>query len=184
MITLYHGSPFRVEQPLVSIGRPNLDFGQGFYLTRLQRQAETWAQTISGRQKEQPAQAWLNTYSFDFDAAIAGGYRILRLDAYDRRWLDFIAGSRHGEQPWADYDLIEGGVASDKVVDAIEAYLGGLADMEHTLGKLAYAQPNHQICLRNQQLIDEHLKCIDSRLITDTNDTNVTDTPQKGGNAC
>lgn len=179
MITLYHGSTVCVDRPLVSAGRVELDFGQGFYLTRLQQQAVEWANRLQLVRRS--PQAWLNTYHFDFDAALASGYRVLRLEAYDRRWLDFIAGSRHGEQPWADYDLIEGGVANDKVVDAIEAYLSGLAGIEHTLGKLSYAQPNHQICLRNQQLIDEYLKCIDSRLITDTN---VTDSTPKGGNPC
>ena len=29
---LYHGSNVIVEQPLVSIGRKDLDFGPGFYL--------------------------------------------------------------------------------------------------------------------------------------------------------
>lgn len=168
MITLYHGSPFCVVQPLASAGRKNLDFGQGFYLTRLREQAETWAVIISSRQKENRApEAWLNIYEFDLEAALADGYRLLCLESYDRQWLDFISASRHGEQPWAEYDFIEGGVANDKVVDAIEAYLVGLADLEHTLGKLAYAKPNHQICLRNQVLIDRHLHYVSSRLITE-----------------
>ena len=33
ILTLYHGSTHRVEHPLVTLGRKNLDFGQGFYLT-------------------------------------------------------------------------------------------------------------------------------------------------------
>lgn len=167
MITLYHGSPFRVPAPLVSAGRKNLDFGQGFYLTRLREQAETWAVILSSRQKgNHPLEAWLNIYEFDLEGTLADGYRLLHLEAYDRQWLDFIAASRHGEQPWAEYDFIEGGVANDKVVDAIEAYLSGLADLEHTLGKLAYAKPNHQICLRNQTLIDRHLHHVGSHPIT------------------
>ncbi len=28
MITLYHGSVIEVRKPLVTLGRPNLDFGQ------------------------------------------------------------------------------------------------------------------------------------------------------------
>ena len=32
---LYHGSNVIVEHPLVSIGRKDLDFGPGFYLTPL-----------------------------------------------------------------------------------------------------------------------------------------------------
>ena len=36
---LYHGSNVIVEHPLVSIGRKDLDFGPGFYLTPLFEQA-------------------------------------------------------------------------------------------------------------------------------------------------
>ena len=41
--TLYHGSTDIVERPLVSIGRKDLDFGPGFYLTPLHEQASQWA---------------------------------------------------------------------------------------------------------------------------------------------
>ena len=39
MLTVYHGSTYRVEQPLAGVCRPNLDFGVGFYLTDLKDQA-------------------------------------------------------------------------------------------------------------------------------------------------
>ena len=32
-ITLYHGSPERVEQPLLAKGKLTNDYGQGFYCT-------------------------------------------------------------------------------------------------------------------------------------------------------
>jgi hypothetical protein len=51
-------------------------------------------------------------------------------------------------------------------VDAVEAYLAGLADVEHTLDKLAYALPNNQMCLLNQQLIDTCLTYMGSYRIT------------------
>lgn len=35
MITLYHGSYIQVGKPLVKLGRKKVDFGQGFYLTKL-----------------------------------------------------------------------------------------------------------------------------------------------------
>lgn len=53
------------------------------------------------------------------------------------------------------------------MVDAVEAYLAGLADVEHTLAKLAYAQPNNQLCLLNQQLIDSCLVYVDSCLVNE-----------------
>lgn len=39
MLTVYHGSTYRVEQPLAGVCRSNLDFGIGFYLTDLKEQA-------------------------------------------------------------------------------------------------------------------------------------------------
>lgn len=159
-ITVYHGSTHRVEHPLVALGRKNLDFGQGFYVTTYREQAIQWAmrQQILRRSQE----AWLNVYVLDMEKVSAGNYALKRLDGYNNEWLEFIAASRHGQTPWQGYDLIEGGVANDKVVDAVEAYLAGLADVEHTLNKLAYASPNNQICLLNQELIDTCLTFVDS----------------------
>ena len=44
--TLYHGSSDIVEHPLVNIGRKDLDFGPGFYLTPLHEQASQWATRV------------------------------------------------------------------------------------------------------------------------------------------
>lgn len=179
MIILYHGSTLSVEQPLANAGRANLDFGPGFYLTRLPNQAEEWALRL---QLLRPyAKAWLNTYEFDLTSALNEGYRMMTFESYNRHWLDFIAASRHGEHPWQEYDIIEGGIANDRVVDTIEAYLSGLADIEHTLGKLVYAKPNNQICLRNQQLIDQHLHHIDSKLIAPSD---IAASQEKGDTLC
>lgn len=40
---VYHGGTEIVEHPQVSKGREGLDFGKGFYVTDIQRQAELWA---------------------------------------------------------------------------------------------------------------------------------------------
>ena len=49
MITLYHGSYMEIPEPLAKAGRQNLDFGPGFYLTKLKDQAEAWAAIIASR---------------------------------------------------------------------------------------------------------------------------------------
>lgn len=61
MITLFHGSYVPVQTPLVKLGRKKVDFGQGFYLTRLRQQAESWAYTIAER-KGRNAQPVFNFY--------------------------------------------------------------------------------------------------------------------------
>lgn len=52
MKKVYHGSIVDVVKPLVSLGRPNLDFGQGFYLTDLEDLAKRWAVRIGTRKME------------------------------------------------------------------------------------------------------------------------------------
>ena len=41
---VFHGTTLIVETPLVGVGRKNLDFGEGFYLTNIRQQAIDWAQ--------------------------------------------------------------------------------------------------------------------------------------------
>lgn len=151
-LTLYHGSTLIVEHPLVNIGRKDLDFGPGFYLTPLYEQAFKWANRIKAIRNSE--YAIVNTYNFSYPTDC----NIKRFDAYDKEWLDFIVDSRAGRQPWIGYDIIEGGVADDRVIDAVEAYINGYADVEHTLRQLVYHKPNYQICLLNQEMADKFLQ--------------------------
>jgi len=70
---LYHGATGRVDKPLVSVGRPELDFGPGFYLTCDRGQAEKWARTKASRKIN--GIACLNVYSFDSDAFTRSDFR-------------------------------------------------------------------------------------------------------------
>lgn len=63
MIVLYHETTLRLEQPLACVEREDLDFGKGFYLTRLRDQAERWA--IRVQLIRLSSDAWINMYEFD-----------------------------------------------------------------------------------------------------------------------
>lgn len=129
---LYHGSTVVVEKPIVSIGRKDLDFGPGFYLTNLYDQASRWAKRI--QMIRNADHAVINTYKYDEPV----NCNVLKFDAYNREWLEFIVESRQGKQPWAGYDIVEGGVADDRVIDAIEAFINGYSTVETTLSLLIY----------------------------------------------
>ena len=150
---LYHGATMRVEHPLCDFGRADLDFGRGFYLTDLQEQAEEWAARQADSRKETGI---LNVYEFDKDSAIEQ-YQYQLFPAYDRDWLHFIVNSRNGLKPWADYDIIEGGIANDRVVDTVNLYSLGLMDEETALSRLSEHKPNSQICILNQEVIEKYL---------------------------
>ena len=46
MTFLYHGSFVSVPSPLTGVGRRELDFGPGFYVTNIREQAERWARRV------------------------------------------------------------------------------------------------------------------------------------------
>lgn len=154
MMNLYHGSYVQVDRPLVDVGRRNLDFGRGFYLTNLQSQAEKWALVVGGRYNDTD-EGIVNVYHFD--EQLFANYKVLSFAHYDLDWLDFVVANRHGEDAAKGYDAVEGGVANDQVIDTIEDYEMGRITASMALDQLAYKKPNHQLCIRNQEIID---KCL------------------------
>lgn len=154
MIEVYHGGTEPIAHPLVSAGRDGLDFGKGFYITMMREQAELWADRIARQRKGEKI---LSIYELDLDT-IRSKYKYLFFPHYDAQWLNFIANSRTGKMPWKEYDCIEGGIANDRVIDMVEGYIAGTVSAEYALKELSKHQPNHQICILNQQAIDECLR--------------------------
>ena len=150
---LYHGSTVIVDKPLVSYGRDNLDFGKGFYTTSMQGQAEKWIQRFISLGKK----GIISIYNFD-DTDIQKKYRYKKFPEYNEEWLDFVLASRDGSKDYLNYDIIEGGIANDKVFNTVELYFTGLIDKSTALQRLKFEQPNNQICFINQQVLDTVLK--------------------------
>ncbi len=162
MRKVFHGSIEVIPNPLVHVGRQNLDFGKGFYITDIKKQAKTWAGIKSSYLMD--AKSVINEYLFDFDNAIKE-FRYKRFEKYDTEWLHFILDSRDGKMVWRDYDIIEGGVANDRVIDTVEAYKAGHISEENALRELSKHQPNNQICILKQAVIDKYLKFSKSETI-------------------
>ncbi len=159
-VILYHGSTLRVDRPLCNVGREDLDFGKGFYLTRLKEQAVNWANRM--RLIRAADLAYINVYKLNMEQVLANEYRLFNMSSYNQEWLDFIVQSRNGKKPWLPYDIIEGGVADDKVIDTVEEYISGNITVEQALGQLIHKHPNNQMCILNQEIIDNHLTYIES----------------------
>lgn len=159
MTTLYHGSYVSVPAPLTGVGRRELDFGPGFYVTSIREQAERWARRVCIVRAADTPQ--ISTYEFD-EAALPANVSRLRLEHYDQEWLDFIVSSRRGEEPWRGFDIIEGGVANDQVIDTVEDYYVGRITAEQAIGQLRFAKPTHQMCISNQAIVDHCLRFIGS----------------------
>ena len=63
---VYHGSIIEVAHPLVSLGRRNLDFGKGFYVTDIKEQAQRWAERMGRRKLAAPI---VSIYNFEVEKA-------------------------------------------------------------------------------------------------------------------
>lgn len=152
-IIVYHGGTEQIISPICKFGRPNLDFGQGFYVTDLRQQAVTWANNIARIRNKS---AMLNRYIMDRNAILKEACcKVFK--AYDEEWLEFIVGNRSGDNLAAKYDYIEGGVANDRVIDTVNLYIAGLMELTTALRELSRHQPNNQMCILNQDLINKHL---------------------------
>lgn len=164
MVTLYHGSNIEVITPFAKAGRKNLDFGQGFYLTKIKRQAEDWANVIASRKGRNNAGV-VSVFQFKKEQAIIDGFRFKTFEVYDIEWLDFVVNCRKGKDFTSKYDVIEGGVANDNVIDTVEDYEKGIITAEQALGQLQYKKVNHQICILNQKVIDAYLTFVESYIV-------------------
>lgn len=152
-LTVYHGGTEKVEKPICKLGRRNLDFGQGFYVTDLREQAVTWANNMA-RNRNMPA--LLNRYRLDRETILKNA-KCKIFKAYDEEWLTFIVGNRAGEDLAKEYDYVEGGVANDRVIDTVNLYMAGLIDATSALKELSKHQPNNQMCILNQDIVNNYL---------------------------
>lgn len=152
-IIVYHGGTDRIENPICKFGRKNLDFGQGFYLTDLLEQTITWSKNIASIRNKNII---INKYKFNREEVLKN-YNCKIFRSYDKEWLEFIVGNRTGQNPAAEFYYVEGGVANDRVIDTINLYISGLMDLNTALGELSKHQPNNQICILNQEIINKYL---------------------------
>lgn len=165
MKKLYHGSYTKVSQPLAKVGRKNLDFGRGFYLTKLKEQAEGWAVVIAGRKGRRVIPV-VNVFQFDENQAKVEGVCFKVFPTYDIEWLNYVVDCRNGKEFVQNYDIVEGGVANDNVIDTVEDYEKGIITAEQALGQLQYKKVNHQICILSQSVIDRYLQFVESYTLT------------------
>jgi hypothetical protein len=147
---VYHGTYMEIQEPDPLYGRYNLDFGKGFYVTTLQKQADKWA---SRRAKAENGNPFVNIYEFD-----NSDLNILRFEGYTEEWLDFIVECRAGTVKPHQYDAVFGNIANDDVAATVDEYIRLLrknrvnADVKRaTLYQLTFSKPNDQYCITTQK---------------------------------
>lgn len=150
---VFHTSTVRISKPDTSHSRNFLDFGRGFYVTALEEQARQYGKRF--------AKLGLDIFLHTFEYTPSEKFKIKRFHHYDKEWLDFVCSCRKGDTKYLAFDIIEGGVANDRVFRTVDFYMAGIFTLEQALQQLSYEKPNHQICFIKQSAIDECLTLID-----------------------
>lgn len=153
---LYHGSNVVVPEPKLIQQNRFLDFGFGFYTTTNKAQAISFADKVFKRRGD--GGKIVSIYELDEHTAFEV-CSLLRFDAPDEAWLDFVSENRSGNYKGETYDLVYGPVANDDVYTTFTLYAAGALTKEQTLETLKIKKLYNQLVLTSEKALS-YLKFI------------------------
>ncbi|MCL2071588.1 MAG: DUF3990 domain-containing protein [Oscillospiraceae bacterium] len=165
VIHVFHGSVFVVKNPEIRpVTRP-LDFGVGFYITTLKKQAEHWAES-KAKKTGQPS--IVNVYNLNL-AELRKSLSTKGFKGTSDNWLDFVLRHRKesayslltGKRPLLvakqgvhhSFDLVSGEVADDDIFDSIELYESGVISKDELRRRVKIKRKNDQMCFCTEEAL-------------------------------
>lgn len=145
---LFHTSFSIVENPSITEGRANADFGKGFYLSDDKEFSKRWARRRKGMT------TYLNSYELHEE-----GLNIKTL-TQDEEWYDYIFANRRGKpDSFSKYDVIIGPIANDTLYDTWGMLTSGVLDKKECLKCLKIGNVYHQIVIKSEKALESlHFK--------------------------
>ena len=157
---IYHGSAVEIPTPLLGKGRPNNDYGRGFYCTESEDMAKEWS--------VQPnSDGFANAYELDMK-----GLNVLRLNTPEftvLNWMAILVSHRQFKLkvPVAGaayhylksrfavnvdaYDVVIGYRADDSYFDFAEAFLNNSISVEQLAVALRLGKLGEQVVIKSQE---------------------------------
>lgn len=148
---LYHGSTVAVRVPSLRPGRPNADFGKGFYTTSVMEQAVRWAHIK--QERDAASRAVVSVYEFDESLLDHADLNIRRFTGADEVWLRFVTDCRKSRPH--DFDLVQGPVANDKVFTTVNLFESGLLTAEAAILQLKAYKTYDQLSFHTTRVIGD-----------------------------
>lgn len=158
---LYHGSIVSVKNPNLRQGRPNTDYGKGFYTTVDFDQAARWARIR--RDRAGGGNAVVSVYEVDDDLLQKKDFRIMEYNGATKEWLDFVVANRR-YAPLHDYDIVLGPVANDSLYATISLYENGELSAEAAVVQLMTHVLFNQVSFHTEKVLTQ-LRFIESRMV-------------------
>jgi hypothetical protein len=143
---LFHGTNMDFEKTSLEFAKERRDFGRGFYTTTIKEQAESWAEAMCERRIT--AKAFL--YEFEFTKE---NLNCKLFDGISEEWLRFIVKNRIQGGIQHDFDVVQGPVADDRIFPTITLFFNGRYDVEYTLKRLRFFQPNDQLSIHSEKAL-------------------------------
>lgn len=131
---LYHGSNILIRQIDLAISKPNKDFGQGFYLSEDETQAQEMAVFKSMQLGGTPT---VSKFEFDETIMTSNLLKTRIFEDYSEEWADFVLANREG-RTIERFDIVYGPIANDKVGLQIRKLKDGSIDKKEFLNRLKY----------------------------------------------
>jgi len=147
---LFHGTNVIVEKPRIMNRFKTLDFGEGFYTSENEDQAREFALKVVER-RTPPLQPIVNCYEFNMDFSRLS---VLKFNAPDEKWLDFVVARRKGIPLAETYDIITGPVANDDVFGTIALYEAGQLDKQGAIQKFKVKSLHNQVVFCNPRVLE------------------------------
>ncbi len=149
---LYHGTNMDFEAIDITRSNPYKDFGKGFYLTDIRKQAEELAKK---RSRIFGGKAQVLTYEFGENNFINSTLNILTFEHPTKEWADFIYQNRNRNISFKhNYDIVIGPIADDGVAYLLSRYEEGSFTLEQLAKELKYKKLNKQFYFGTQRAID------------------------------
>ena len=165
---LYHGSNIVIDSINLAMCRPYKDFGQGFYLTDIEEQAEKMATRVSKIYGGFPV---VNIYEIDDDFRELSDLRIKDFGAHTtEEWAKFIMNNRN--RTFTDeksllcnrdnkYDIVIGPVADDNMALLCRQYEKEIIDFSTLLKGIIYRKTSSQYSFHTEKSIKLLRKVVD-----------------------
>ena len=163
---LYHGSNIKIVDIDLLKARPYKDFGRGFYLTEIKKQAEKMAVRVADRFG---GVACISTFELNDDYVNDENLNILKFDASDKEWALFVMNNRDRNFKEFDnklyngnnrYDIVIGAVANDDLVETLGLFRSGYMNIDELVKQIVYKDLSNQYSFHSAKAI-KYLKAVD-----------------------
>ena len=157
---LYHGSNIAIDNINLAMCRPYKDFGQGFYLTDIEKQAEKMAIRVARIYGEKPI---VNIYEIDDDFK---DFKDLKIKDFGiqttEEWARFVMNNR--SRVFTDiknvlcnkdnkYDIVIGPVADDNMALLFRQYENEIIDFETLVKGMIYKKTSSQYSFHTENSV-------------------------------